>query len=210
MKKYSIIFILTILSCYQATTQETINDVMKGYFRSDPFDKDFSKFLDHLLNDPTLINKTLIKRTDTNFFYFKGQYTQHNPFSYKAIRTEVILAETEIQIADSIPQTDTILLYQLLGYTKGGKQGNEETRKEFNKFKRKFGNYFWNMDSKELTKNNQVVGTISDFYSPFNLISPLTIAWAMFSQPDENVFAITIRIKVKENTAMLPETPDRF
>jgi len=64
MKKYSIIFILTILSCYQATTQETINDVMKGYFRSDPFDKDFSKFLDHLLNDPTLINKTLIKRTD--------------------------------------------------------------------------------------------------------------------------------------------------
>ena len=210
MKKYPIIFVLTILFCHKATAQGTINDITKTYFRSDPFDKDFSKFLTHLLNDPTLINKTLIKRTDTNFFYFKGQYTLHNPFSYKAIRTEVILAETEIQITDSIPQTDTILLYQLLGYTKEGKQGYEETRKEFNKFKRKFGDYFLNMDSKELTKNNQVVGTISDFYSPFNLISPLTIAWAIFSQSDENVFAITIRIKVKENIAMLPETPDRF
>src|SRR4026207_2119633 len=104
MKRYSVIFTVGIFICIHTLSQQTIIDVTKAYYRSTPFDKEFSKFLSHLLNDPTLSNRTLQKRTDTSFFYFKGEYAQHNPFSFKAIRTEVILAETELQLADSIFQ----------------------------------------------------------------------------------------------------------
>ncbi len=205
MKRYSVIFVVVILVCFQVPAQQTINDITKAYYRSNPFDKEFSKFLNHLLNDPTLSNKTLQKRTDTSFFYFKGEYAQHNPFSFKAIRTEIILAETELQLADSIFQTDTILLYQLLGYTKGGKQGIDDVKKEYNKFSRKFGHLFSNMDSRNLIKNNQPAGAIGNYFLFLKLLSPLTIAWAELSETEENVFAITIRIKVRENISMLPD-----
>ena len=205
MKRYSVIFTVGVFICIQVLSQQTIIDVTKAYYRSTPFDKEFSKFLSHLLNDPTLSNKTLQKRTDTSLFYFKGEYAQHNPFSFKAIRTEVILAETELQLADSIFQIDTILLYQLLGYTKGGKDGIDEVKKEYNKFNRKFGHIFSGVESKDLNKNNKLSGTISNYFVFNKLLSPLTIAWAELSESDENVFAITIRIKVRENISMLPD-----
>jgi len=203
VRKYSIIFLFLSSSCLRSFAQDPLSDIASTYLRSNPFDKEFSKFLGHLLNDPTIINKTMMKRTDTSLFYFKGEYTQHNPFTFKAKRVEVILAETEIQLNDSIPRNDTIILYQLLGYTNGGKEGLEDAKKDFNRFNRKFGNEFTNMESRELTKKDQVVGTINNYFLLFYLLSPVTVAWASFSDAGENVFAITLRIKVKENIAIL-------
>lgn len=208
MKRYFVIFTFFTFICFHAPAQQTIADISKAYYRSNPFDKEFSAFLNHLLNDPTLTNKIVMKRTDTSLFYFRGEYTQHNPFSFKAIRTEVILSETELQLADSNYQTDTILLYQILGYTKEGKQGLDEVKKDYNRFNRKFGQIFFDMETRNLTKNNHVSGAISNYFVWHNLLSPLTIAWAELSEKDENVFALTIRIKVRENIAMLPEPPD--
>ena len=205
MKKYAFLVTVSFLFCLNSTAQQSIIDIPKVYYRSNPFDKEFSKFLTHLLNDPTLSNKTLEKRSDSSLFYFKGEYAQHNPFTFKAIRTEVILAETELQLTDSIFQIDTILLYQLLGYTKGGKAGVEEVKKEYNRFNRKFGQIFSNTESRDLIKANHVSGAISNYFLLFKLLSPLTIAWAELSESDENVFAITIRIKVRENISMLPD-----
>ena len=74
MKRYSVIFTVGIFICIQALSQQTIIDVTKAYYRSTPFDKEFSKFLSHLLNDPTLSNKKLQKRTDSSLFYFKDDY----------------------------------------------------------------------------------------------------------------------------------------
>lgn len=208
MKRYAFIFAVSFLFCFQGAAQQSIIDIPKAYFRSNPFDKEFSKFLTHLLNDPTLSNITLQKRSDSSLFYFKGEYSQHNPFTFKALRTEVILAETELQLADSIFQIDTILLYQLLGYTKGGKTGVDEVKKEYNRFNRKFGHSFTNTESRDLIKANHVSGAISNYFVLFKLLSPITIAWAELSETDENVFAITLRIKVQENIATLPEPPN--
>src|SRR5215813_7432358 len=144
MKKiFSSVLLFTIaVSCY-SQSDEPIFQITKSYFRSNPYKTHFSTFLNHLVSDPTLSNKTLTKRSDTSFFFFKGDYSAHNPFGYKADRTEIRLAETEFAMSDSLSTTDTLLIYQLLGYAYGS-EGPDAVKKEFAKFERKFCKNFYN------------------------------------------------------------------
>src|SRR5215467_986849 len=63
---------------YAGTNQ--LLKIVKNYFRSDPYQNKFGFFLNHLMNDPLLTNKTTRLRTDTNFFYFQGVYKSYSPF----------------------------------------------------------------------------------------------------------------------------------
>ena len=204
MKQITLLFFFFIALHFPSPAQQVIADIAEHYCRSNPFDKEFSRFLNHLINDPTLVNKTMTKRSDTSFFYFKATYTQHNPFPFKAIRTEVILAERVEQLSDSIGQTDTLLYYQLMGYTDSGKEGVGDVKKEYKKFNHKYGIFFSDNKENELSKDRQVLGTVNNFFVSFNAVSPVTAAWAILNSQNENVFAVTFRFKVKENYAILP------
>jgi hypothetical protein len=178
--------------------------IARDYFRSDPYIVHFSSFLNHLMNDPTLVNKTTVKRTDTTLFFFKGDYTTHNPFAFKAKRTEIRLAEQQINLDDSIHTKDTILLYQLVGYT-DGPDAIDEVKKEFSKFERRYGKKLQNEDT-PLNSENGVTGLVRNYFFPFDRYSPLVVSWAKLSDL-QTVFTITFRIKVIENVASLPYLP---
>src|SRR6266404_4803476 len=102
MKKVRIFFLLIIITEYchaqadefnsRVTNDNPIVHIAKDYFRSNPYNTYFSSFLNHLMNDPTLSDKTITKRTDSSFFFFMGNYNNHNPFGFKADRTEIRLA----------------------------------------------------------------------------------------------------------------------
>jgi hypothetical protein len=206
MKRAQVFFlIIFIIAHCHAQTADPIIQIAKNYFRSNPYNMSFSNFLNHLLNDPTLSNKTINKRTDTSFFFFKGDYNGHSPFNFKADRTEIRLAETEMDLEDSLSTTDTLLFYQLLGYSYG-EEGGEAVKKEFSKFDRRYGKSFYSQDS-DLKKGEEIVGFAKNYFMLTNLISPISIAWAKLDD-FQNVFIITIRIKVIENTATLPIPPD--
>src|SRR5262245_22315197 len=101
VKRLSIIFLIIFFSS-PCIVQDVLLQVAKNYFRSNPFDREFSQFLSHIMNDPTLTNSIINKRTDTTFFYLRGEYTHHNPFFFKAKRTSVIVGEKEIVLNDSL------------------------------------------------------------------------------------------------------------
>ena len=130
MKRFLLLFLAVLLTkiCISQIFpgQKAIIQVAKNYFRSNPFDRKFSQFLNHLMNDPAIGNKKILKRTDTSFFYLSGDYSNHNPFFYLATRTKVVVAESEVIINDSLSLTDTIITYQLAGYTRGGQTGEAD------------------------------------------------------------------------------------
>src|SRR5258708_4213214 len=136
---------------------DALLQMVKDYFRSDPYKKEFSWFLDHLVNDPTLTNKTITKRTDSGFFFFKGDFKNHSPYSFKADRTEIRLTETDFYPDDSSTVKDTILVYQLLGYSYDGTTGMEAVKKEFSKFNRRYGKHFL-VQTSDITKESEIVG----------------------------------------------------
>ena len=184
--------------------QKTLNQIAKNYFRSNPFEKEFSDFMNHLLNDPTIVNKFILKRTDTSLFYMSGDYTTHHPFFFKPTKTKVVVAESEFIINDSLSQTDTIITYQLAGYTPGGNEGETDVKKEFEKFDRKYIKKFKETTYTEIKNGKDVTGAIRNYFIFINAPATLSIAWLRMDAVKENVFVITLRFKVTDNMTVIP------
>lgn len=184
--------------------KETIQKIGKDYFRSDPFDRTFSEFITHLINDPTISNTEIHKRTDTSLFYFSGNYKDYNPFFFIPKKTQVVIAESEEKLIDSSPKIDTIITYQLAGYTTGDRSGEDDVTKEFEKFDRKYGKKFIDHTYRELKRGNTIYGAIINYFVVNAGIAPLTVAWQKIGSLNEHVFVITFRFKVRDNIASLP------
>lgn len=217
MKKFQSFLFLSFLVLYcrgqndEPTREPIASDnplyrIAKNYFRSNPYSVHFAAFLNHLMNDPTLSNKKTIKRTDTSLFLFKGQYNSHNPFGFKADRTEIRLSEQEVELGDSLIKTDTLFFYSLFGY-RYGKESIETVKEEFSKFDRKYGrNLYW--ENTELKKGDDIVGLRKDYYFLFiSALSPISVSWLKLDDY-QSVFVLTFCMKVVENRATLPITPD--
>ena len=188
--------------------QEVLTQVAKYYFRANPFNQEIGNFLQQLVHDPTLINTSVFKRTDTSLFYFKGEYKYHNPFFFKAKRTQVVLAEREVVLNDSLHLIDTVMTYQVAGYTDGGKDGLNDVKQEFGKFDRKYIKKFVHNELTNLKLGDEVYGGIRDYYLDFSYLSPLSASWQKIGTSNENVFVITLRFKISGDIAVLPVTSD--
>jgi hypothetical protein len=207
MRTFLLLLSLVLFS-FCCSAQEVLLQVAKNYFRSNPFDREFSRFLHHLMNDPALQISTVSKRTDSSFFYLRGSYTRHNPFFFKAKRTEIVIAEQEVILNDSLPLTDTLILYQLAGYSEEGSEGVKDVKEEFDRFDRKYLKKFYRSDLNQLKKGNEITGVIRNYFLRFSYIAPLSAAWQEIPNKKENVFVITLRFKVSGNGAVLPVSPD--
>jgi len=203
-------FVIIVCFCVTVTlySQRNLQKAIHNYYRYDPFERSFSNFITSLLNDPVLSNKTIAKRTDSTLFFFKGEYKDHNPFAFKAIRTEVRLAEMEVESADSIPKIDTIMAYQIIGYTYKTGNGIQSVKSEFARFDRKYGDEFPSKTTKDLVDGGHVEGMTCNYFLSNSAISPLTVSWGNVSN-GESIFVITLRLIKIENQAMLPVLFDR-
>jgi hypothetical protein len=191
-----------LMNNVQATSYMDLLKMTKEYFRSNPYNIEFGRFVNHLMNDPTIANKKINKKTDTSFFSFKGEYKNYSPFSFKADRTEINLAEVEFLSDDSLVRKDTMFVYQLSGYSYEGKEGMETVKKEFTKFNRRFGKNFL-VQSSNIEKQKEIIGGLTDYFVPGVFGSPLSAGWGKIDEL-QNVFVITIRMKIKENLVQLP------
>jgi hypothetical protein len=176
--------------------------VAKAYFRSNPYQVHFSTFLNHLTHDPTLSHKTIRKRTDTSFFSLQGEYDSHNPYSFKASRVEIRLVEGTVSLEDSLSTSDTLLFYQLLGYSYGEK-AVAAVKGEFERFERRYRHYFPQSEFSELKREDKVIGLVENYFTSLASFSPLAISWIKIDDY-QCVFTVSFRMKVFDNFATLP------
>jgi len=169
--------------------------IVQDYFRSDPYQNQFGFFLKHLMDDPILITKTTRLKTDTSLFYFQGVYKNYSPFGFLADRTEVRLAENEFIIDDSVSLKDTLVVYQLLGFSYNGKTGLESVKNEFSKFNRRYSKHFITQSS-DIKDGEEIVGASKNYFVYGVTSSPLTVSWAKLDE-FQNAFIITLRLKIK-------------
>jgi hypothetical protein len=198
-KLYLILF--AILLSYPSNSQNAVSKITKNYFRSNPFGIEFSSFLKHLLNDPTITDKVNEKRTDSSLFFFEGTYTTHNPFFFKAKKVRIILNEVVI-LLDSLPP-DTIFAYQLMAYDDGTKEGLAEVKKEFEKIFKRYERSFSKSQFTEST-NSGIPGVTYNFFDPLHAVAPFALSWF---GPDDNkdiCLVLTIRMDTNRNQAILP------
>jgi hypothetical protein len=202
MRKFYPALLIILLTFCTSYGQQPINKITQSYFRSDPFGKEFSSFLKHLINDPTLTNKIVEKKTDSSGFYFQGTYTTHNPFFFKPKKVEVILGETSVKL-DSL-RTDTIYTYQLAAFNPDTKDGIQEVKKEFEKIYRRYKNGFYKNTYTENPAESKLNSATYNFFDPLHAVAPFALTWYGPTENKEMCLILTIRIQVHDNEAILP------
>lgn len=203
MKKLLLpVFILIVCQAYP---QSPVELVSKTYFRTQPFGIRFSSFVTSLQQDPWFTQEAYHRRTDSSFFFLSGTYKNFNPFRFIPKELRLIIAENEIIHIDSLATHDTIINLQIMGVTDTGVINRNAVEKEFKRFHSNKGRQF-TTNTHETFKG--VGEAYNYFVSPFS-ISPVTIAWGRLDT-HQYTFIITIRFKLRENSATYIVAPGEF
>ena len=203
MTKLLVLLLTLFAGITNLPAQDAVRKVTKTYFRSDPFTSEFSGFLKHLINDPTIRDKEIFQRSDTGMFYVHGYYSTHNPFFFKPKKMEVVLAETVLSYSDSLDFKDTVLLYQLVAYGEPSLQGIKDVKKEFEKINKQINKGFSSNNYQEKKSGDVVTAAWYNYFIVTHGVAPVTIMWGMTNTKDEAVINITIRLKSSYNQAVL-------
>ncbi len=182
--------------------------IAHDYFRVSPFNKDFSTFVTRLMNDPTITQSNVLRKTDTSLFFLEGLYSTHKPFFFRPEKVKVILSERETE-EDSLHPAQPFFLYQLVGYAPAGKEGMTDVENEYEKLVRQYKRAFDMNHPRELKDGDTITGEVRDFYFANVSFPIITLAWSSNSK-NGNVLAITIRFLVIDNRAFLPIASYRF
>jgi len=209
MKKF--LFLLFIVIVNTGYSQNPIQPVLKNYFRTHPFNMKFSSFITSLQQDPWFTIDTYSRRTDSAFFFLTGTYKNFNPFRFTPIELRLIVAEEEIIHNDSLKTHDTIMNLQLLAISDSNAVNIKLIEKEFKRFHNSQADRFSSNTSNSYKEKDGSLTTkaYNYFVSPFS-IAPVTIAWGTLPESNQYALIITIRFKVKENTAVYIISPGEF
>ena len=206
MKKF--LFLLLIVIVNTGYSQNPIQSVLKNYFRTHPFEMKFSSFITSLQQDPWFTIETYSRRTDTSFFFITGTYKNFNPFRFVPKELRLIVAEEEIVHNDSLKTHDTIMNLQLLAISDSGETNSKLVEKEFKRFHNSQADRFTSNTSNSYKEKDGSLTTkaYNYFVSSFS-IAPVTIAWGILPGSNQYALIITIRFKVKENSAVYIISP---
>jgi len=209
MKK--IIFILLLISSAQFSfCQSGFDKAVKLYYRVNPFDRRFSTVLKDVLSDTSFVTIEMKKRTDSTFFFLSGYYKRFNPFDFIASETQLRMAETEIVYNDSLHTIDTIIIYQILGLTERGAEGLAKAQKELTRFHKRFSRDFSRSEYKQGERDGVITAAIYNYFFYGLQVAPLSIAWGKMPDDDRYTFTISLRLKIKENFAAIPKSPEEY
>lgn len=216
MSRFTKFLLLTALLITSNTYSQISDEKIMGaagkiahdYFRVSPFNKDFSTFVSRLINDPSVQQRTIRRKTDTTLFFLEGIYNTHKPFFFRPDKVKIILSERETE-GDSINPVQPFYLYQIVGYAPPGKEGKTDVQDEYEKLVRQYKRAFDMNHPRELKDGDTLSGEIRDFYFENVSFPVMTLAWST-NNINGNVLAITIRFFVYDNRAFLPIAAYRF
>lgn len=200
MRKLLLLLTVKFFLFLPSIAQDGLLEFSRSYFRPDPLAVSFSAFLEQLLNDASLGDKQIAKRTDTSFFYFSATYKKYDRFFFKPVRVTISLQEEPVKYVDSLPP-DTIFVYQLTAFADSSVNGRNEVKKEFERIHRIFRKKFYRTKYSDLDPGNSEMGGLNNFFVSYSTLAPLTTGWGELGAG--YALQITLRFKTSSNRARL-------
>lgn len=196
VRKFTLLFAIAIFTSFFIAAQDhNINKVLKTYFPVNPYKYSFSIFYKKLNEDPAITNKSIQKRTDSTLFSFRGDLSNYKIGDFLFTDAEIKLEEMPVKVP-GYNIMDTIILYQLNCYCRGGSIGVEVAKNAFRYFDDNFPMPSAHVKTK--LEGGRLTGLVRDYYYPGLLILPVSAGW-MELYDGKSAFQITIRMKLHQN-----------
>ena len=182
-----------------------MNKLVKEYYRVNPFEGNFSTFVKTLANDPELLDKQLVQKTDTGNYFLKGFYKVFNPFGFNAEKIEMIFAEQEQELVAKNQQTIyTTYSYQLLAYFDDTEINRRLILNDYNKIKKRLRREMKNETISLKGVKDIEDGEIINYYFDYSLVYPVTVSWQTLGRSKKLALTIITRLAVANNRAYPP------
>lgn len=200
--KFLYLFYISLFFSVTTYAQDQFEKVVKEYYRVNPFEGNFSSFVQALTTDPQLLSKQITKKTDTTLYFVRGTYANFNPFPFKGKRVDMVFAESAIPGNNLLGKKESILYYnyQILIYADDTKEYRDVIKKEYNKLNKRLKKSLPKTDVVPLkgTKNIEDGEIIN--YAVDN-VYPVTLAWQTITNKKELILTLIVRLSQSNNVA---------
>ena len=131
------------LILYSQTEKQKIKllEITQQYFRTNAADQYISQTIEDF-KKAGFVTDTLISKTDSSLFYYRGYSTSFNPFRIPASKVEIQFRENKIQISGEKTARDTVLILQILGITDSTDENKNRIMEELRRISKDFISVF--------------------------------------------------------------------
>ena len=143
--KYWIFFILFshdfILFSQSEKQKLKLHEITEQYFGTNTEDQYINKTIEDF-KKTGFVCDTLISKTDTSLFYYRGYSTTFNPFQIPLSKIEIQFRENKIQVHGEKTARDTILVLQILGITNSSTENKDRIMDEIKRISKQLIDVF--------------------------------------------------------------------
>lgn len=143
--KYWVFFIFSShdFTLFSQTEKQKIKlqEITEKYFSTNAEDQYISKTIEDF-KKTGFVCDTLISKTDTSLFYYRGYSTAFNPFQIPVSKVEIQFRENKIQVKGEKTARDTILVLQILGITDSSDENKNRIMEEIRRISKEFISVF--------------------------------------------------------------------
>jgi hypothetical protein len=129
--KRILFFLVFLLFVYpNVFGQKNFKQDASKWFKINPIGKNKEEIVRLLLNDSTFVCDTITLITNKSLFYMRGHYSSFTPFFMPTTSIQIQFFE-ELRMGKYEP--DTVLFYQIVGYTDTTEKGKNLVKNELDK-----------------------------------------------------------------------------
>ncbi|MGE9312109.1 hypothetical protein ACLOAU_10695 [Niabella sp. CJ426] len=209
MFKYFFAITLSLLSASLIQAQSNFTRIVKEYYRVNPFQGNFSSFVEALTTDPSLMKKEIYRQTDTTGYFVKGQYDVFNPYSINANKVDMLFYENAYKSKSRV--FFTFYTYQLTAYFPDTELARQAIIKDYKKLVKKIRKDLYDTQRQSLKGYNEIEdGEITTFNDSGSPLEPVIVSWQTLAKTKQLGLTIILRLEQVNNYAYPVNYKNRF
>lgn len=114
-----------------------LQEITEQYFSTNAADQYISQTIENF-KKAGFTHDTLISKTDSSLFYYRGYSTSFNPFQIPVRKVEIQFRENKILVRGEKIARDTILILQILGITDSSAENKNKLIEEVQRISKEF------------------------------------------------------------------------
>lgn len=209
MFKYVFAIGLSFLSASFLKAQSNFTHTVKEYYRVNPFQGNFSSFVQALTTDSSLLKKEIYRQTDTTGYFVKGEYNIFNPYSINANKVDMLFYENVYKSQSRV--LFTFYTYQLTAYFPDTELGRQAVVKDYKKLVKKIRKDLYDTQRQSLKGYNNIEdGEITTFNDSGSPLEPVIVSWQTLAKTKQLGLTIILRLEQVNNHAYPVNYKNRF
>ncbi|MGH2552228.1 MAG: hypothetical protein ACRDEB_00840 [Chitinophagaceae bacterium] len=195
MKQKPLVLFLLILLHYSVFAQldkpeEKIREIANKYFAVSPEGLNLSLVIEKLKSNIHLETDTVINKTDTSLFYFRGYTTAFNPFNTPIQKIEIQIREDKVNGTNI---KDTILVFMIIAITDSSLQSKQNLANELRNIVKDISPVFSRTEHRKSSKKDKLQFDGYSFYYLLRSFPYLTIGWNKYYQ-NHKVYSLNLTL----------------